>query len=384
MKTIKYLIILLLTIINFTIQAQSSIEPKSVLIGVDKFPDGTLFQPLFMYTQENLEGALRAGWITDKSWNADSLGFGTIGVGYDAKASGAYSASFGFKTNASGESSLAQGNRTKAYGDYSMAGGRKSGSNSNYSFAFGRECQTGIVSAPSFSEFSIAMGDSAYTLGLASLAIGKNVTAFNDYSQAFGYRNLTNSKYSTTFGYHTETVTDHMFVVGKHNLPLGPAIPSGDTHLFVVGNGTSLAARRNAFVVTNYGNVGIGVSYPQEDLEVAGNICYSGVVTCSSDIRFKKDISILPKALDALKSIRPVYYNLRKDEFPEKDFSNQRQIGFIAQEIQSQYPEIVLEDAEGYLSVDYSKMTPILLKAIQELTERVETLEKQLANQKTK
>ena len=44
-----------------------------------------------------------------------------------------------------------------------------------------------------------------------------------------------------------------------------------------------------------------------------------------------------------------------------------RQIGLIAQEVEKIYPELVLTDVDGYKSVDYSKLTPILVEAIKEL-----------------
>ena len=54
----------------------------------------------------------------------------------------------------------------------------------------------------------------------------------------------------------------------------------------------------------------------------------------------------------------------------------------IAQEVEEVLPEVVSEDNEGYKSVDYSKLTPLLIEAIkaqqaqiEELKERIETLE---------
>jgi len=64
--------------------------------------------------------------------------------------------------------------------------------------------------------------------------------------------------------------------------------------------------------------------------------------------------------------LRGVNYFLKTKEFHEKQFTNTRQIGFIAQKIEKIYPEVVLTDKDGYKSVDYSRLTPILLEAIKE------------------
>lgn len=50
--------------------------------------------------------------------------------------------------------------------------------------------------------------------------------------------------------------------------------------------------------------------------------------------------------------------------FPEESFSDKRQIDFSAQELEVLFPEIVKTDSKGYKSVDYGRMTPILLEAI--------------------
>jgi hypothetical protein len=44
-----------------------------------------------------------------------------------------------------------------------------------------------------------------------------------------------------------------------------------------------------------------------------------------------------------------------------------RQIGVIAQEIQAVYPELVMEGGNGYLSVNYPKLTAVLLQSVKEL-----------------
>jgi hypothetical protein len=59
-------------------------------------------------------------------------------------------------------------------------------------------------------------------------------------------------------------------------------------------------------------------------------------------------------------------------------FTEERQIGFSAQEIEKLFPEIVQTDAEGYKSVDYSRMTPVLVEAIKEQQKEIVELKKKV------
>jgi hypothetical protein len=120
------------------------------------------------------------------------------------------------------------------------------------------------------------------------------------------------------------------------------------------------------------GNVVIGLGTATEKLHVFGNIKASGIAyatafTIASDVRFKKNIVALNNSLANLLKINGVRYDLRKDEFPEKNFSGKTQIGFIAQELEKIFPEMVFTDTQGYKSVDYARLTPVLVEAIKEL-----------------
>ena len=70
--------------------------------------------------------------------------------------------------------------------------------------------------------------------------------------------------------------------------------------------------------------------------------------------------------LDKLEQINGVYYNWKVEEFPEHNFDNTRQIGVIAQELEQVYPELVVTDAKGFKTVDYPKLTAILIEAVKQ------------------
>jgi hypothetical protein len=129
----------------------------------------------------------------------------------------------------------------------------------------------------------------------------------------------------------------------------------------------------------NYaGNVGIGCNDPEYRLHVAGDIAAQGgtiraasavistTITACSDIRYKKNIAPLENALDNVMKLQGVSYNWKVNEFPDNYFTDKHQVGIIAQELEKIYPELVETDAKGYKTVDYSKMTPVLIEAIKQ------------------
>ena len=106
-----------------------------------------------------------------------------------------------------------------------------------------------------------------------------------------------------------------------------------------------------------------------------GSITFSVAAGVFSDARYKTKVEPLSGTLDKLSQIDGVSYDMRTDEFPNMSLSKDRQIGFIAQDLEKVYPELIRTDEQGYKSVTYATMTPILLEAIKELNRKVEQLE---------
>ena len=95
----------------------------------------------------------------------------------------------------------------------------------------------------------------------------------------------------------------------------------------------------------------------------------------SSDERLKENIVPLTGALDKVKALRGVSFDWKELNEEEKSTVHSHEghdIGVIAQEIQAQYPELVTERENGYLAVDYVKLTAVLLQSIKELDAKVE------------
>ena len=103
------------------------------------------------------------------------------------------------------------------------------------------------------------------------------------------------------------------------------------------------------------------------DMSEAGAATFNNNVTAFSDARLKDNIKTIENGLDKVEQLRGVTYT--RDE--------KENIGVIAQEVEKILPEIVLtaDDEMGTKSVDYSRLTAVLIEAVKDLSARVKKLE---------
>ena len=101
--------------------------------------------------------------------------------------------------------------------------------------------------------------------------------------------------------------------------------------------------------------------------------------TTTSDIRLKQDIEPL-EATDKLMAMNPVSYAWKADP------DGPRSMGFIAQEMQEIMPDAVStgEDDDAMMSMDYGRITPILVSALQDAHKKIEELEIRIAAMESK
>lgn len=133
------------------------------------------------------------------------------------------------------------------------------------------------------------------------------------------------------------------------NLTVGASSVSGAT--FTVNN----TGGANALVVTG-GNV-----------TTSGQFTATSNVTAYSDVRLKENIETIENALEMVKKMRGITFTTKKD--------GKKGAGFVAQELQEAFPDVVYEDEVGYLHIAYGNITSVLVNAIKELAEKVERLE---------
>ncbi len=116
------------------------------------------------------------------------------------------------------------------------------------------------------------------------------------------------------------------------------------------------------------------------NLNVEGQVQSYGTVL-TSDRRYKQNITQLTGSLNKITSLNGYSYNWKQDEFPEKNFSDKKQLGLIAQEVIDIVPEAVHEGDDGYYSVDYQKMIPLLIEAIKEQQAEINDLKEAISQQ---
>lgn len=68
----------------------------------------------------------------------------------------------------------------------------------------------------------------------------------------------------------------------------------------------------------------------------------------------------------------------------DHQFASGTHIGLIAQEVKAVLPQVVSRGSDGYLSVDYGRLTPVLVEAIKEQQSQVEALECENAKLKSR
>jgi hypothetical protein len=115
-------------------------------------------------------------------------------------------------------------------------------------------------------------------------------------------------------------------------------------------------------VLKNNGNVGIGTCDPTATLQIIG----TGLMNMSaiiSDKRFKRNIETIMNANDIILKLTGTRYYFKTDEFKDRNFSLNKQYGFIAQEIETVMPEAVFTGSDGYKAVNYDMVIPVLVES---------------------
>jgi hypothetical protein len=150
------------------------------------------------------------------------------------------------------------------------------------------------------------------------------------------------------------------------------------------------SANTPLFVIQNAGNVGIGTSSPDMLLSVGSSVptgdvahfenstgsCYINPTTtalvCNSDARLKTNVNDLADSfgLDALMKLQPVTFNWIRGEAT----GTPTHTGFIAQEVMQIMPDLVTQAPDGFYSMSYSGLTPYLVKGLQELNIKIDTV----------
>jgi len=111
-----------------------------------------------------------------------------------------------------------------------------------------------------------------------------------------------------------------------------------------------------------------------DSIRVAGDI-----VAYYSDERLKDIQGNIPDALNKVKQLNGFYYTAN-EKAQEYGYEADKKVGLSAQEVEAVLPEIIKEApiGDGYKTVDYAKVVPLLVEAIKDLSKELEEVKKQL------
>ena len=369
-------------------------DGERVLFGADTMGPG--YKLMFLPDLK----AFRVGNINTGAastyWNRDSIG--------------QYSFASGYNTRAQGFGATAMGRDCEGYGSYSFASGYFTNADGLY---------------------STAMGFNTDARATGSVALGYNADADANYSIGIGYSADAQAEYSVAIGNYARAESYSSMAVGRYNTGGGDATAWVATDpLFEIGNGSS-SARANAMTVLKNGNVGIGLTNPEQLLHVNGQVRFAGAeylvdggsneIECradmrpstdnlydlgtstmrwddiyatngivnTSDRRLKENITPIHYGLEDLLKLRPVSFTWI--DKPQQGVK----LGLIAQELQEVIGEVVkssdykaASDTSEFKMVDqdrlgvyYSDLIPVLIKSIQEQNELITNQEDANAKQ---
>ena len=243
------------------------------------------------------------------------------------------------------------------------------------------------------------------TAGVERMRIDGNKVYFGNQSTvaSSGYiQKLTSPDYSfniyasssTTTGrnitFNTNANTEAMRIDSGNALHIGTtAQPGGgwDAHLNVAhdtnaayfrstgsGGSAGVGIQVGTYTATTYalvfynGQQGAAGGVSLANANTSTSVAYN----TSSDYRMKENIRPIENGLDRLKQLKPVKFDWKtSDETSE---------GFIAHEVQEIFPDAIAgeKDGEEMQGMDYGRITPLLVKAIQEQQAQIETLKQEI------
>jgi len=199
----------------------------------------------------------------------------------------------------------------------------------------------------------------------------------------FYRRNLTNGRGDMVFAINNVddattkvNYTDAAMVITRtKNVGIGTNAPGRILH--VKQNAIHRAIRMEHQTTADYWEVGVADASKAFRFDYNGtNKAYiaiaDGTYYTASDLRLKKDIEPLENSLQKVLKLKPSKFFFKDSE------SSTKSIGFISQDVEKLFPELVSISEEGYKFLSYNEFSVIAIKAIQEQQEYIQQLEDRL------
>ena len=227
---------------------------------------------------------------------------------------------------------------------------------------------------------NVFIGNSTFrmhTTGDHNIAIGDGTGDRND-----------GSEYCIVIGYQAGWNSGNG---GNNNVIIGTKAGykfEGDNNVFIGNNaGYNETGSNRLYIANSSFNPLI---YGEFDNKI---VTINGDLVSTSDQRFKENIKTLNGSLQKINSIRGVSFTwktndeiskikgIQTDSVDNSRLQEGTQLGVIAQEVEKVLPELVYTDDKGFKSVDYIKLTPVLIEAVKELKAEKDALETTVAAQ---
>ena len=320
-----------------------------------------------------------AGPLTIQTTNADGGSIGQTAFGYGTQATGNASFSAGEGTEASGSHGVVFGKNTVASGSFSTALGFETDATDYGSIVIGTWNSSGssATSAASFSTsapaFVIGNGTGSgsrsdafkvmfngnTTIGGDDLTIG-DLSAFSgSFTQRSAIDVVAHSDGDLMTGYINGSTGDRFNIELDAGNSLAKISSGGGYDLTFSTEGGTMNFESNGFGTGTYAFNG--------NATVSNDLTVSGDVVVSSDARLKANIVSLGSTIARLLLIDGKTYTMKKD--------GKQKIGVLAQDIQKVFPELVSEDDNEMLAVNYQGLVPVLINALKEQDDKISRLE---------
>lgn len=350
--------------------------------------------------------AFRAGYAAASSWNEDSIGL--------------YSAAFGFGTVAKAYMSFAHGFYThaKTYGGFSIGrynvgaegnstawtttdplfevGNGTSNTNRNNAFTIRKDGRVGINDATPDYLFDIENPE----LSLRSIYINHDITSSS--STMYGiYVNADNTASNSGVSYagYFDMTNNNDDAYGIYSLAFCDAMDASPAYAVrsYVDNDNG-----SGWAYSIYGSVS-GTTTGSKYAGYFNGHVYTTGSYLPSDQKLKTNIRVnSERSIAKLMHLEVVNFNYLKSSFQGMNLPNGQQTGLLAQNVEEHYPELVKTTVQPapteeeidqgaipsedifFKAVDYTKLIPHLLKAIQEQQAEIETLKQRINHLESK
>jgi hypothetical protein len=362
--------------------------------GTDGYPNAVRTSDIAFKTARNNNGATLGQFLSDTLYLKATQAGGSVGIGTNdplerLDVRGTVRA--GNQNSTSGSTILTDnyhsGNLTTFGTEYSSGGpvigyGVKAGGSAAGTFT------STLPGALARSAINVGPDIRFFTAGAQAVALNSPITL----NERFRISNSGNVGIGASSPYGKLSVSTNGINDGQHHVQISSTAGAGayfsalkqGGYGFIFGYEGNFGVIRNItndpiVIQTNNGaatpltmlangNVGVMNSNPTVALDVTGNINASGEVrsanvALTSDARLKEGLTPINDSLSKITQLTGYTYHWKD----KKKFSDKKQIGLVAQEVEKLFPEAVSKGADGFLAVSYNTLLAPVIESIKDL-----------------